>query len=146
MENVKAIRGFGILYRTFLSFISKSLSTKELSFSDSVFLINIGDCEGTSQEEIANSLAIDKAAIARSVKVMEKKGYIITKRSEIDKRAKELYLSDSGKELYQYIQCLNQEWINYVMGELESSDMEKFSQIIDHISERAKSFNKLETV
>ena len=71
MGDVKVIRGFGILYRTFLSYISKSLSSKDLSFSDSVFLVNIGDNEGTNQEEIANSLAIDKAAIARSVKDME---------------------------------------------------------------------------
>jgi DNA-binding MarR family transcriptional regulator len=142
MEDVKVIRGFGILYRTFLSYISKSLSSKDLSFSDSVFLVNIGDNEGTNQEEIANSLAIDKAAIARSVKDMEKKGYVRTERSKVDKRAKELYLSNSGKELYQYMQSLNQEWINHVMGDLDPDDIKDFIRTIDHISNRAKTFNK----
>ena len=115
MEYMKIIKAFGVLNRTFLSYISKSLSSKDLSYSDSIFLVNIGDKEGASQEEIANSLAIDKAAIARSVKNMEGKGYIRTVRSTVDKRAKELYLSDSGKELYQYMLCLNREWINHVM-------------------------------
>lgn len=136
------IRGFGILNRTFLSYISKSLSTKDLSYSESIFLVNIGDKEGTNQEELAEFLAIDKAAVARSVKNMEKKGYLRTERSSIDKRAKELYLSDSGKELYQFMQHLNSQWIDHVMGDLESDDIKAFIQTIDHISNRAKTFNK----
>jgi DNA-binding MarR family transcriptional regulator len=142
MENEKVIRGFGILYRTFLSYISKSLSSKDLSFSDSVFLVNIGDKEGISQEEIANSLAIDKAAIARSVKNMENKGYLRTERSTVDKRAKELFLTDSGDELYQFMQCLHQEWIDYVMGDLDPDEIKAFIEIIDHISKQALTYNR----
>lgn len=140
MEYVKIIRSFGILNRTFLSYISKSLSSKDLSYSDSIFLVNIGDKEGTNQEELANSLAIDKAAIARSVKNMEKKGYLRTERSNVDKRSKELYLSESGKELYQYIQHLNHQWINHVMGDLDPDEIKAFIQTIDHISKRARNF------
>lgn len=142
MEDVKIIRGFGILYRTFLTYISKSLSSKNLSFSDSVLLVNIGDKEGISQEKVADSLSIDKAAISRSINQMEIKGYIRTERSTVDKRAKELYLSDSGKKLYQYIQCLNQKWNKHVMGDLDPNDIKAFIQTIDHISNRAKTFNK----
>ena len=74
---------------------------------------------------------------------MEKKGYVRTERSKVDKRAKELYLSDAGKELYQYMQCLNQEWINHVMGDLDPDDIKDFIRKIDLISNRAKTFNKL---
>lgn len=142
MEDVKIIRGFGILYRTFLTYISKSLSSKNLSFSDSILLVDIGDKEGISQEKVADSLSIDKAAISRSVKQMEIKGYIRTERSTVDKRTKELYLSDSGKKLYQYIQCLNQEWNKHVLGDLDPNDIKAFIQTIDNISNRAKTFNK----
>ncbi|MBW4080580.1 MarR family winged helix-turn-helix transcriptional regulator [Paenibacillus sp. S150] len=139
MENEKIIRAFGILNRTFVSFISKSLSAKDLSYSDSIFLVNIGDNEGTTQEELAHFLAIDKAAIARSVKNMEGKGYVRTGRSKADKRAKELYLSESGKELYQYMQLLNHQWINQLLGDLDPDEIKKFNQTIDLISSRAKS-------
>lgn len=142
MAYTKIIRSFGILNRTFLSYISKSLLDKDLSYSDSIFLVNIGDREGSSQEDIANSLAIDKAAVARSVKNMESKGYIITKQSQADKRAKELYLSESGKELYQFMQQINNQWISQVMQDLEEDDVKWFNETIDKISERAKNFNK----
>lgn len=142
MGDEKVIRAFGILNRIFVSFISKSLSTQDLSYSDSIFLVNIGDNEGTTQEELANFLAIDKAAIARSVKNMEEKGYLRTERSNVDKRAKKLSLSDSGKELYQYMQDLNHQWMDQIMGDLAPDDIKLFIQTIDHISNRAKAFIK----
>ncbi len=142
MGDEKVIRAFGILNRIFVSFISKSLSTQDLSYSDSIFLVNIGDNEGTTQEELANFLAIDKAAIARSVKNMEEKGYLRTERSNVDKRAKKLSLSDSGKELYQYMQDLNHQWMDQIMGDLAPDEIKLFIQTIDHISNRAKAFIK----
>lgn len=143
MENQPIIKDFGILYRTFLNYISKSIVSKDLSFSDSVFLVNIGENEGVSQEEIANSLAIDKAAIARSVKRMEQNGYIRTKKSGRDKRAKELYLSESGNELFQYMIDLNRGWLKQVLGDLDVDQIGIFAKTIAEISERAKKITQL---
>ncbi len=142
MENQTIIKNFGILYRTFLNYVSKSISSKDLSFSDSIFLVNIGENEGISQEELANSLAIDKAAIARSVKNMEQKGYIRTKKSVSDKRAKELYLSETGSALFQYMMDLHEEWLNQVLGNLDADEIRNFAKIINDISLRAKNIKK----
>lgn len=138
MINTNLIRSFGILNRTFHNFISKSILDKDISFSDSFFLINIGEKEGITQEEISNSLAIDKAAIARSVKSMEGKGYLRIVKSESDKRSKKLYLTDSGKSMYNFIQGLNKQWVDYIMENLDIDDVENFIQTIDGLSERAK--------
>lgn len=139
MEDITIVRNFGILYRTYLSYISKSIATKDISFSDSVFLVNIGENEGISQEEIANALVIDKAAIARSVKSMEQKGYLISKKSASDKRAKELYLSETGKALFQYLLNLNEVWLKNVLGDLEPDEARSFAKIINSLSAKAKS-------
>lgn len=142
MENQTIIKNFGILYRTFLNYISKSIASKDLSFSDSVFLVNIGENEGINQEEISTDLAIDKAAIARSVKNMEQKGYIRTKKSASDKRTKELYLSETGKELFQHMLNLHEEWLEQVFGNLDFNEIEHFAKTINDISERAKSVKR----
>lgn len=142
IDNTRIIRSFGILNRTFLSYISKSLMHKDISYSDSIFLVNIGGREGTSQEEIAHSLAIDKAAVARSVKNMESKGYITAVQSRADKRAKELYLTASGKELYQFMQQINDQWVSQVMQDLDADEVERFNQTMAKISERAKNVHK----
>lgn len=62
--------------------------------------------------------------------------------SKVDRRAKELYLSDSGKGLYQFMLDLNDQWVNYVLEDLEPDNMKEFIQTIDRISERAKYFDK----
>ena len=61
-------------------------------------------------------------------------------RSMNDKRAKELYLSDSGRELYRFMQNLNQQWLNYVLSDLDESNINHFIETIDQISKRAKSY------
>ncbi len=142
MDNIRTIRSFGVLNRTFLSYISNSLSDSELSFSDSIFLVNIGENEGITQEEISRSLVIDKAAIARSVKKMVKKGYVKIVQSQKDKRAKKLYLTDAGKEFYQFIQEINDKWMNFVMADLSSEDMVEFVGKIEKMSEKARNFNR----
>jgi len=142
MENIKIIRAFGILNRTFLSYITRCLSDKDITYSDSVFLVNIGLGEGITQEGIANTLAIDKAAIARSVKNLEKKEYIRTEQSKVDKRAKKLYLTPKGNEMYQYIQEINSRWVNQALEDLDTDERMAFSLTIERISEKAK---KIET-
>ncbi len=142
MENDNIIKSFGILNRTFQTYISKAISDEALTYSDSIFLVNIGNREGTNQEEIADLLVIDTAAVARSVKNMEQKGYIKTKRSENDKRVKELYLTDRGKKLCQFLRQLNTQWIDYVLRDLDSVEITKFIFTIEHTSQRAKIFVK----
>ncbi len=137
MEKQKILRTFGILYRTYVSYASKSMDSLDISFSDSVFLVNIGENEGISQEEIATALAIDKAAIARSVKRMAQKGYILIRKSDQDKRANALYLSDPGKVLYQYTMKLNDAWLDAILKDLDSAGISNFAKTIDNIRERA---------
>lgn len=140
MEYQGIIKDFGILNRTFLRYVSNAISDRDISYSDSIFLVNIGEKEGTNQEEIANLLAIDTAAVARSVKSMEQKGYIRTERSQEDKRAKALYLTNSGRELYQFLLQLNQQWVDSVLKDLDSSEVKEFVHVVGRMSDRAKAF------
>ncbi len=137
---LKIIRAFGVLNRTFLSYTTNSLMNQDISYSDSIFLVNIGAKEGITQDEIAKSLAIDKAAIARSVKIMHEKGYVRVVQSATDKRAKELYLTNTGKKLYQYLQMLNSQCKNSVFDGLSTDQVETFGQILDKICMSAKDY------
>lgn len=140
MEDTEIIRAFGILNRTFLSYITKSLEGHALSYSESVFMVNIGMKEGITQEEISSNLAIDKAAVARSVKSMQKMGYVNTVQSNLDRRAKELYLTDAGKEMYQLILQMNSRWMDYILQEFSQQEVKDFGRTIDRLGKRAKGY------
>ena len=135
MKTVKIVRSFGILNRTYLSYMSKSLSKTDISYSESIFLMNIGSSPGISQEELAGALAIDKAAVARAVKNLEQKGYITIKHISEDKRVKSLYITDSGNKIFGFIDDLNLHWIDRVMGNIDKED---FIQMLEQMTEKAK--------
>jgi len=137
MKASDIVSNFGILYRTFVSYTREALADTDISFSDSVFLAQIGQSEGISQEQIARSHMIDRAAIARSVKEMEKKGYVITRRSATDRRAKELNLTKKGKEMYQYITAKNQERLSHLFADIPEEDKNSFVSTLKRLADKA---------
>ncbi|WKY48329.1 MarR family transcriptional regulator [Eubacteriaceae bacterium ES3] len=138
MDELTIIRSLGILSRTFVSTMSKELTATHLSFSESIFLINIGENEGITQEALASFLAIDKAAVARSVKALETKAYLLTKKSASDKRAKNLFLTEKGHTLYQEIYELHIKWAKKALSDLSQAEIHHFASTIEKISEQAK--------
>ena len=142
MNDTKIIKSFGILYRTFLSYMSKSIKNLEIAYSDSVFLVNIGDEYGISQEEMSANLSIDKAAIARSVKRMVQKGYVAYKSSQADKRIKRLYLTEQGEKIYEEILKLNAKWLDSVMEDISVDKRDDFQEIITSLCKKAANFGR----
>lgn len=138
MKYGSIIQSFGLLNRTFLSYTSKSIASMDLSYSDSIFLVNIGKKEGITQEEIAVLLAIDKSAITRSVKGMENRGYVSVIPCETDKRAKRLFLTEEGKKLFADIQKINEEWMNYVLQDLSENEIDDLQKLVTTVAARAR--------
>ncbi len=144
MDESKLLREFGILNRIFISYSAKEIVSQDLSYSDSIFLVNIGVKEGSTQEEISTLLAIDKAAIARSVKHLVKEEYVRVERPDRDKRAKQLYLTGKGKDCFFRILQSNAKILAYVLQDFSNSDREEFCSQIEKIEIRAREYLVLE--
>lgn len=129
-EKAQMLKAFGVMNRLFVSYMSDQIKNMKISFSDSVFLMNIGLDGGISQDEIARSLAVDKAAVARSIKRMVQLDLIDIKRSDKDKRVKYVYLSPKGQELFIELNNIN---IGIVDGILTHLDGEGKSQFVDRL-------------
>ncbi|MBQ7430422.1 MAG: MarR family transcriptional regulator [Butyrivibrio sp.] len=127
------LQSIGVLYRTYLSYANEFLVDTDVSFSESVVISNIGFAEGISQEEISLMLYIDRAAIARNVKSLEKKGYIKTIRASSDKRTKELYLTDQGHKMYDLIEKKNKERLDHLFEDLTVDEIESFKATLNKI-------------
>lgn len=126
-ENV--IQCFGVLYREFVDYTNEYLSDNDISFSESIIIANIGANDHITQEEISIKLSIDRAAIARNVKSLEQKDYIITTKSATDKRKKDLNLTAKGQELFNLISAKNQERLETLFRNVSTDDREAFQRI-----------------
>jgi DNA-binding MarR family transcriptional regulator len=87
------------IYRKGGSFISKELNELGIGSGQVMFLLELYRGDGKNQEEIAESLDIDKGTTARAIKKLEEAGFLIREKDKIDKRAYKVYLSEKGKSM-----------------------------------------------
>ena len=94
------------IYRKGRAFISKGLTQYDMGYGQMLFLLQLYRQDGISQEELTEKLNIDKGTTARSIKKLEKEGFIIRLKDEHDKRAYKIYLTDKSKEKQEAEKCL----------------------------------------
>ena len=98
------------IYRKGRAFISKGLVQYDMGYGQMLFLLQLYRQDGISQEELTEKLSIDKGTTARSIKKLEKEGFIIRLKDEHDKRAYKIYLTDKSKEKQNDVWNVLQEW------------------------------------
>lgn len=140
------IAGFvGVLNRQSQAYISYAFKNIDLSYSECIFLVNLYDNEGINQEELSAMLFIDKTITAKSIKSLEKKGFLTRKICEIDKRAKKLYLTDKGRDCQNQVFSLLGNWVNFITGKMDKKIKNIVFSGLQQMAERAANadFNEL---
>lgn len=86
-------RAQGAMHRDFLAAVSDvGLTQKQAA---ALWLIQANG--GVSQVEVAAALGMDRATMMAVTDRLEDRGYVIRKRSSVDRRRQELYLTPSGQ-------------------------------------------------
>lgn len=114
MDNLDIARQFGILNRRSQAFISAACTDMGIGFSECVLLMNLYRREGINQEDMSAVLFIDKAATARTIKSLEKKGFIKREQTDEDKRVKKLYLTEKGEATKKPVFAILDKWMNFL--------------------------------
>ena len=87
------------IYRNSQCIINKKLEGYDIGSGQHDFLYSICKNEGISQTELSKQLYIGKATTAKTVKHLEKIGYIRREKDPEDKRVYRLYLTEKGHEI-----------------------------------------------
>jgi hypothetical protein len=88
MDKLDVARQFGLLNRRSQAFITAACADMGIAFSECVLLLKLYHRAGINQENMSAILFIDKAATTRTIKSLEKKGFIKRQQSDDDKRMK----------------------------------------------------------
>ncbi len=73
----------------------------DLSKEQMIVLKKLTERDGLNQNELAFLTYRDKSSLARLLSKMEQKNYIFRKQNSEDKRINEVFLTDTGKSIYQ---------------------------------------------
>jgi DNA-binding MarR family transcriptional regulator len=145
MNLLTVARYNGIFNRQTQAYITAALVSINISYSEGILLMNLFDKEGINQEELSSMLHIDKAATARSIKSLEKKGYITREVKSKDRRVKKLYLTDYAISQEEYFSSLIQKWEDFITEGVDTETLTQFSEVLQVMAQKSAiaDFNKI---
>ncbi|SDK11641.1 MarR family winged helix-turn-helix transcriptional regulator [Microbulbifer yueqingensis] len=98
----------------------------------------LGRFPDLSAAELVEQTAMDKVAISRAVSVLQRNDYITRSEDPADRRRQVLNLSPLGREVYERIVPLAQQYENDLMSSLTPEERAQLDSIIEKLMDRAQ--------
>lgn len=114
----------GILNRQFNIFLNRELAGTELNATEFMYIGYLYQNDGIAQDDLARKFLVDKAAITRTLKNMEKKGFIRRVKSEEDGRERHIYLTDKACGYEKLAESIQKKYIG-AAGDLLSEQKQR---------------------
>lgn len=137
-------KNINILYRQFNLFLNHELSGVELNSTDLMYLGTLFIEDGVTQDDLAKDFCVDKAATARSMQNLEKKGIIIRKPDETDRRAKRIYLTDKAYKYKPLMESIQKKWMKICNTPMNDEEVIQFEKNLEIITEHVKLINGID--
>jgi DNA-binding MarR family transcriptional regulator len=93
---------------------------------------------GISQEKLRSFLNIDKAAVARMVANLEKKGYLYRLQDENDKRAKKLFTTDKAVDIKNMTSSVESFFYEWLLEDINQNEKEIFLKVLSELYIKSK--------
>ena len=102
----------------------KHLEPLGLTTRHGLYLKEISDAPGISQEQLAQRLCINKSNVARQAAAMEEEGYIQRRPCGKDKRVLRLYPTEKALSVLPRINRITDSWEELLVRELTESEQQ----------------------
>lgn len=93
------VRQIGLLYRAMMKALEAETAPLGIGSGRIFYLFMLYIGEGLTQQEMADRLQADKAAVARTLAQLEDQGYVRRESDPADKRVTRVYLTDKSRAL-----------------------------------------------
>lgn len=122
----------------------QKLAPHGLTTQHGLYLKEIGDRPGISQEQLAQRLCINKSNVARRVAAMEEEGYIERRTCGKDKRVLRLYLTEKGQQQMPAIEQITESWEQLLVRELTESEQQILEILLLRLRDNAVGGSEVE--
>ena len=132
-KSIEKVRAFNRFYMSSMNLLGNHYLGSEYSITEARVLFELYVNEGCNATYIAQVMNIDKSYLSRIIKAHEKKGYILRKSSDTDKRSYFLFLTMKGKNrANELIEKSNKE-IESILQKLSEEDEQCLMNALDTI-------------
>ena len=102
-------------------FLNNELEKVDITATELMYLGSLYKKDGITQDELVREYCIDKAATARTIQSMEKKGLVYRKADEVDKEYTQKQVADMMGISQSYISRLEKRIVQKLKREIEKS-------------------------
>lgn len=124
---------FSVIVRYSRSFLEKRLKQYDVSFNEQIMLMYISKKEHINQDNIAKNFITDKGTVAKAIKKLEEKGFIIRKENPSNKRENIITLSTKGQDIICYMNKLLIEWQEIVFKDFSEEEIDQMKKLAGKI-------------
>ena len=119
-------------------FLARALKGYGVGVSSFDLIHQVRKHPGLSQTELASRLAMDKAAVARAVASLVRKGFLRKERREGDSRSFALFPTAKAEELKLDKKKLEKAYIRFCLEALDEKEKETFLSLLKKVYLRSK--------
>ena len=119
-------------------FLARALKGYGVGVSSFDLIHQVRKHPGLSQAELASRLAMDKAAVARAVASLVRKGFLRKERREGDSRSFALFPTAKAEELKLDKKKLEKAYMRFCLEALDEKEKETFLSLLNKVYLRSK--------
>lgn len=129
------LREIGMIARSLDSIANIEFKECNLTKGQYLYVIRIYENPGIIQEELSDMIKVDKTTISHAIKKLEKDGFIEKIQDENNKKIKRLYISEKGKESYDFIKRENDYSNKIALKGLSQKEAEEIEKLLKKVRE-----------
>ena len=118
------------------------ISAEDLQSCHYSFVLAICRMPGSSQEELAQELCLNKSTVARSLNSLEEKGYITRTPLPNDKRQFSVHPTEKMLSVLPEVKEASDEWMSLLSSDISEEELEIFDSVLKRMQARAREIIK----
>ncbi len=136
---MRFMKYIGEIWRCSALFRTEQYEKLGIGCYQDLYLIEICEKPGITQEEISAALFVHKSNVARQVASLEEKGMAERRIDPSDRRILRVYPTEKGLSVLEKTRSVRKEWTRRLLEGMSDEEKEALSHSIECLSDRAKS-------
>lgn len=122
-----------LIYRYSQIFFNSELKKYNLGSGQYIFLINLFQNNGISQEQLSDMVKIDKATTARAIAKLVNENYVIREVNDKDKRAYNLYTTPKAESIKNILFGILDSWNTIMLDNFNEEEKKMLLKLTEKV-------------
>ena len=135
MEDIPIYPAMSLIAKGHNKFFDEKLEGPGVSAAELPYIIRIYvESNKLTQRDLCDLFFVSEPVVARTVKNLESKGFIIRNKDPKNRTRKLLSLTDRGVEISKRMFDINDEWEKAILKDMTSEEIESFKKVMRKIA------------